>query len=148
MDSLRRLQARKAEIEEMIRHKQDNLFDYQQLSTAELSLYDEHPADTASELYEREKEQGLLEMLEYELEKVNDAINKFQQGQYGVCQNCGNAIEPRRLETLVNTSLCASCAQSRQMPFHRPAEEASLVEAGIAVPGEQPDISGHEFYDH
>ncbi len=148
MDNLQKLQARKTEIEAMISHKQDSMADYQRFQAQELSAYDEHPADTASELYEREKEQGLLEMLEFELEKVNDALERLSQGNYGICQNCGRAIEQRRLETLVNTPFCASCAQSHQLSYHRPVEEESLAQAGIAVPGEQVDISGHEFYDH
>lgn len=148
MDSLERLQSRKTEIEEMIRQKQDNLVSYQGMAEDELSLYDQHPADTASDLYEREKEQGLLEMLQYELEKVNDALERYRQGQYGICQQCGGPIEPDRLETLVNTNLCSRCAGTQQPGYHRPAEEASLIQAGIGVPGEAVDIAGHEFYDH
>ncbi|HWP98023.1 MAG TPA: TraR/DksA C4-type zinc finger protein [Syntrophomonadaceae bacterium] len=148
VEDLARLQARKAEIEGMIRHKQENLLSYQTMAADELSLYDQHPADTASELYEREKEHGLLEMLEYELEKVSDALNRYQQGQYGICQECGQPIEAARLEALVNTSLCAGCANSHQLSYHRPVEEESLSQANIAVPGEAVDIAGHEFYDH
>ncbi|MEQ8173712.1 MAG: TraR/DksA C4-type zinc finger protein [Syntrophomonadaceae bacterium] len=148
MDNWQRLQARKNEIEEMIRHKQDALFSYQHSANAELSLYDEHPADLASEVYEREKEQGLLEMLEYELEKVNQSLERHQAGQYGICQICGQAIEPARLETLVNTDLCANCARTHQLSFHRPVEEEVMIEAGLGVPAEKVDISGHEFYDH
>lgn len=148
MDSWKRLQARKYEIEEMIRHKQDTLSSYQHLANAELSLYDEHPADLASELYEREKEQGLLEMLEYELEKVNQSLERHQEGRYGICQICGQAIEPGRLEALVNTDLCVNCARSHQLSFHRPVEEEALIDRGLGIPAERVDISGHEFYDH
>lgn len=132
----------------MIRHKQEALYSYQQLANAELSLYDEHPADLASEVYEREKEQGLLEMLEYELEKVNQSLERHQEGQYGICRICGQAIEAARLEALVNTDLCVNCARSNQLSFHRPVEEETLNQSGLDVPAEKVDISGHEFYDH
>jgi RNA polymerase-binding transcription factor DksA len=148
LDSWQRLLARKSEIEDMIRHKQDALYSYQHLANAELSMYDEHPADLASEVYEREKEQGLLEMLEYELEKVNQSLERHQEGRYGICQICGQAIEAARLEALVNTDLCANCAKTHQLSFHRPVEEEALIESGLGVPAERTDISGHEFYDH
>lgn len=148
MDNLERLQQKKTEIEQMIRHKQENLNDYQLLARSELSLYDEHPADLASEVYEREKEQGLLEMLEYELEKVNQALTRNQQGKYGICRLCGQAIDPARLQALVNTDLCIQCAKNHQLSFHRPVEENALIEAGLGTPAEQMDISGHEFFDH
>ncbi|MDD3888995.1 MAG: yteA family sporulation protein, partial [Syntrophomonadaceae bacterium] len=83
MDYRQRLLARKDEIEQLIKKKQDNLMIPLAETTDELSMYDQHPADIASELYEREKDNGLLELLEFELEKVNDAVDKLNNGTYG-----------------------------------------------------------------
>ena len=73
-------------------------------------------------------------MLEYELEKVNDALSRLQNGQYGVCEACGQKIEPARLERLVNTTLCTNCARSQQKGFKRPAEE------GVIAAGQMSDL--------
>jgi len=39
------------------------------------------------------------------------ALDRLDQGGYGMCVRCGNAIGEERLELLPDTVLCASCAQ-------------------------------------
>ena len=56
-------------------------------------------------------------MMELELQKVNDALNRYQNGQYGICSICGRAIEPERLDRLVYTTQCIN-APARQGQFH------------------------------
>ena len=79
-------------------------------STQELSSYDNHSADNASELYEREKDYGLLEGLQAQLRKVEDAQHRLKAGSYGRCTRCGGRIEPERLEALPWAETCAPCA--------------------------------------
>ena len=147
MDYRQRLLARKDEIEQLIKKKQDDLMIPLVETTDELSMYDQHPADIASELYEREKDNGLLELLEFELEKVNDAVDKLNNGTYGICEICQREIEPDRLKRVVNTTLCASCAQNSQDKFTRPAEEDITRAGDMADRGETFDIAGYEFYE-
>lgn len=147
MDYRERLLARKEEIEQLIKNKQDDLMIPLIETTDELSMYDQHPADIASELYEREKDNGMLELLEFELEKVNDAVDKLNKGTYGTCEMCKREIEPARLKRVVNTTLCASCAQNSQDKFTRPAEEDITRTGDMADRGETFDIAGYEFYE-
>lgn len=147
MDQYASLQARKQELEHLISKKREGLQIPVTESTDELSMYDQHPADAASDLYEREKDTGFLELLEMELEKVYDAIDKYQHGQYGICQKCGQPIEARRLERLVNTTLCANCAQNNPIPYHRPAEEDVISPGNMSDIGEQIPIAGYDFYE-
>mgnify|MGYP000873530744 FL=1 len=74
IDYYQALLSRKQDIEEQIARRRDILQMPMSEYMDELSLYDQHPGDAASDTYEREKEMGLLEMLEFELEKVNDAL--------------------------------------------------------------------------
>jgi len=142
-----KLQAKKQEIERVIRKKQEDLMLPLAESTDEFSLYDQHPADIASEVYEREKDYGMLELLELELEKVNDALDKYNKGQYGVCEACGKDIEPARLERIVNTTLCANCARKTRDRFTRPAEEDITSPGAMADMGETFQVGGYEFYE-
>lgn len=143
-----RLLQKKQELEAIIKAKQEALMIPLSESTNELSMYDEHPADIGSEVFEREKDAGLLELYELELEKVRDALERAEQGQYGLCEICGKPIEPARLQRLSNTTMCAACAHNAQDKFVRP-EEQEIISAGeMADEGEAFDISGHDFYDH
>jgi DnaK suppressor protein len=72
------LYIRKQEIEKMIREKKDLLME----AGAELSVFNSH-ADMGLELYEREKNQEIIELLEIELSRVNEALQKVAEGKYG-----------------------------------------------------------------
>lgn len=148
MDPKIRLLQKQQELETIIKAKQEELMIPLSESIDELSLYDDHPADIGSEVYEREKDAGLLELYELELEKVRDALERVDEGRYGLCEICGEHIEPARLQRLSHTTLCAACAHKTQDQFTRPAEQ-DLISAGeMADEGEAFDISGHDFYDH
>lgn len=147
MGDINKLWARKKELESIIKKKQEDIMRPLSQSTGELSVYDQHPADIASELYEREKDNGLLELLELELEKVNDAIKRCNSGQYGICELCGKSIEKARLDRLLNTTLCSECAHQRQNEYSRPAEEDILSIADMADKGEGFQVAGYEFYE-
>lgn len=55
---------------------------------------------------------ALLEQLRERAGSVEHALSKIQDGQYGMCELCGQAIQPDRLEALPDTRLCIDCARS------------------------------------
>lgn len=69
-------------------------------------------ADQASD--ERDRELSLL-LTGREKEKllaVDEALEKLNQGTYGICEECGDPIKPSRLRAVPLAKLCAAC-QSR-----------------------------------
>lgn len=46
-----------------------------------------------------------------EIAKVKHAIELIDDGEYGVCECCGEPIDKERLKALPYTSLCIKCAQ-------------------------------------
>jgi YteA family regulatory protein len=109
---------------------QYGLDDSMQDELGELSLYDNHPADVASELFEREKDVGLRIMNQQRLQEIDQALQSIAHGTYGTCQNCGSPIPEERLEANPLSLLCIDCkrADERQHPDrHRPIEEEFLT---------------------
>ncbi len=45
-----------------------------------------------------------------EIVELKAAIERVEQGTYGRCAQCGNPIDPERLEALPTTTLCVNCA--------------------------------------
>ncbi len=76
---------------------------------SELSGYDDHPGDMASETFEREKDLAIGESVETLLTQVITAIEKLDRGTYGVCDACGKTIKKARLEALPFATLCLDC---------------------------------------
>jgi RNA polymerase-binding transcription factor DksA len=66
----------------------------------ELSDYDQHPADMGTETFEREKDLSILEQLEAELSELQAALERIDNGTYGVDEVTGEPIDPARLEAL------------------------------------------------
>ncbi len=73
---------------------------------SELSSYDQHPADLGTETFEREKDFSLLEQLEAEIEELDRALSKLEEGSYGICEACGKEIPPERLEAMPGARFC------------------------------------------
>jgi len=65
--------------------------------------------EQATETFELEKHQALEKRLRDQLAEIEHALDKLDQGTYGVCDNCGQPIDPARLEALPQASLCLSC---------------------------------------
>jgi RNA polymerase-binding transcription factor DksA len=70
----------------------------------------EEGADEASEL---EKRLALEKRLGESLNEIEHALQKYEAGTYGLCDDCGRAIEQARLEAIPQASLCLGCKASR-----------------------------------
>jgi DnaK suppressor protein len=53
---------------------------------------------------------GLDDLDQYKLARVNQALLRLQAGLYGECAHCGGLIDDRRLEAIPETITCIECA--------------------------------------
>jgi DnaK suppressor protein len=65
--------------------------------------------EEATEALELEKRLVLEKRIRDQLAGVEHALEKFEKGNYGYCDNCGQPIDPARLEALPEASLCMKC---------------------------------------
>jgi len=97
-EARQRLSSEKDRVQELIRQIKGEFGDGQ--ADQELADYDQHPADTGSDTFEREKDLSILEQLENELAEVEAALARIDDGTYGIDENTGDPIAPDRLEAL------------------------------------------------
>ncbi len=45
------------------------------------------------------------------LKQIDQALKRIEEGSYGLCEECGDKINDRRLEILPFTLYCASCQE-------------------------------------
>jgi RNA polymerase-binding transcription factor DksA len=64
----------------------------------DLSHLPQHPADQGSEVFEREKDMAILEQLEGELAEIEAALQRLDEGTYGVDEVTGDPIAAERLD--------------------------------------------------
>jgi DnaK suppressor protein len=48
------------------------------------------------------------------LEKIDHALAKLENGSFGVCEDCGDAIAVKRLEARLETTLCIRCKDDQE----------------------------------
>ncbi len=65
--------------------------------------------EEATESFELEKRLALEKRMKDSLAELEHALRKFEEGSYGRCDNCGQPIDPARLEALPQANLCLSC---------------------------------------
>ncbi len=65
--------------------------------------------EEATESFELERRLTLEKRIIDQLAEVEHTLRKFKDGTYGLCDNCGQPIDPARLEALPQASLCLNC---------------------------------------
>lgn len=76
---------------------------------SELSTHDQHPADTASELADVDRENAMLEAAEDQRVQVRAALARIDDGTYGTCTDCGAQISEARLQVRPEAARCIDC---------------------------------------
>jgi DnaK suppressor protein len=72
--------------------------------------YDPNFADSSHVTAERGEAEVLTGQLREALGYVEAAIARIDEGTFGLCQRCGEAISEPRLEAMPAARLCISCA--------------------------------------
>jgi DnaK suppressor protein len=72
---------------------------------------DQHIADHASEMVDREVDESLEENAEQIVHEIDRALAKIGNGTYGQCERCGQEIPEERLAAVPYATLCVSCKQ-------------------------------------
>lgn len=105
-----KLNQEKKRINDLINQLDDNgMTRFNAEVASELSFYDNHPSDIASETFEVEKGRALEANERALLDKIDDALRAIDEGSYGRCQKCGKEIDKERLDFLPYALNCIEC---------------------------------------
>lgn len=88
------------------RRESGDLDESQQDSTGALSSHDQHPADSGTTTFDRTRDLAIEERLEREIEEMEAALQRIQEGTYGKCEVCGKEIDPKRLRARPQARFC------------------------------------------
>jgi len=73
------------------------------------STYTLHMADQGTDAQEREKAFLLASREGRYLKYLNRALDMIKEGIYGICTDCGQPIQKKRLELVPTARLCTAC---------------------------------------
>ncbi|TDO49852.1 TraR/DksA family transcriptional regulator [Kribbella sp. VKM Ac-2527] len=71
-------------------------------------------ADVGSTTLERDHEMSLANNARDMLEQIERALARIDDGTYGICESCGNAVGKGRLQAFPRATLCVSCKEREE----------------------------------
>ena len=71
-------------------------------------------ADLGTDNFEQEFTIGLIENEEDALREIEQALERIQEGTYGVCETCGKRVTKERLRVIPYTRHCIECQRKEE----------------------------------
>ncbi len=103
---------------ESLLEKRDQLVDQiKNLSAASLNQNrqaGEELADVGGDNFMQEMELSLVGEEEKMYYLIEEALERMQNGEYGICNDCGDKIPRGRLEAIPYAKLCVGCKEKRE----------------------------------
>jgi DnaK suppressor protein len=109
------LQDERAKLVQGLDHLQRETLNQSQRDAAgDLSGYSLHMADMATDNFDREFTLGLASGEQELLNRIDEALTKFKDGTYGVCEACNKKITLKRLKAVPYAKLCIKCKEAEE----------------------------------
>jgi DnaK suppressor protein len=87
------------------------------LKGSDLSIDDSEtpdPVDLAVSNYSKNVQLALSENESRQLELIDQALERLDDDEYGICQNCEKEINPKRLAAIPWARYCLDCQELRE----------------------------------
>ncbi|QQS39606.1 MAG: TraR/DksA family transcriptional regulator [Acidobacteriota bacterium] len=100
------------EIKQKLIEERDTILS--KLSTNDLSVDDSEtpdPVDLAVRNYSKNVMLAVSENESKQLTLINEALERIEDDEYGLCQNCESEINPKRLNAVPWARYCLDCQQ-------------------------------------
>jgi len=96
-------------------------------AAGDLSSMPIHMADIGTDNYEQEFALGLMDSERKLLREIDDALERIDQGNYGICEGTGKPIPKARLKANPWARYCVEYARMREQGL-LPKQETSMSE--------------------
>jgi RNA polymerase-binding protein DksA len=88
--------------------------DGREMTSEDRSTYSVHMADHGTDAMEREKSQLLVQRGGDYLDYLNEALQRIENGTFGICRTCSGEIGNGRLEAVPTATQCIECKSKRE----------------------------------
>jgi RNA polymerase-binding transcription factor DksA len=100
--------------ERVLRAAQDIVDDDIEEGELSSAAGDQHLADHASDMLDREVDESLEENAGLIVREIDAALERIEAGTYGVCVACGRPIPEERLAAVPYAVLCVPCKREEE----------------------------------
>ena len=110
---------------EILNEVQDKIRDVRAEGTHNKSNEVFDAAESSDADIQEDIEFALIQMKSETLNKINDALIRLEQGDYGNCFDCGAEIAEKRLRALPFAVRCKDCEEAREVAEQRERQLAA-----------------------
>ena len=108
-----RLREERAELEKQLTTIEETSFATPQSDLSGEVSFDEEYADAGTFTFERERDLSIENNVRDLMQKIDRALQRMDEGTFGICAKCGKPIEKARLKALPYMELCIKDAQAQ-----------------------------------
>lgn len=94
---------------EQLRQLEADLHKSRRDASGDLSGYSYHMADVGTDASAQEVEGNIVSAESETLHKIDDALDRIDEGRFGVCEMCGEQIGLKRLGAVPYAGMCIGC---------------------------------------
>lgn len=95
--------------------QEETLKKSRQDASGDLSNVPIHMADVGTDNYERELMIELMQSGEDSVRSIDDALERIEEGTFGICEACEKKINRERLKAVPYASLCVNCQREEEL---------------------------------
>ena len=95
--------------------QEETLKKSRQDASGDLSNVPIHMADVGTDNYERELMIELIQNGEDGVRNIDDALERIEEGTFGICDACEKKINRERLKAVPYASLCINCQREEEL---------------------------------
>lgn len=99
---------------EQVKFHSDDALSSRKDSAGERAGMATHMADLGTDNYRHDFELGLLSDEADVLEMIDEALQRLEDSEYGICLDCGEVIPRKRLEAKPYAKYCTKCKSKRE----------------------------------
>ena len=105
-------------------------------SRSDLSSMPIHMADIGTDNFDQEFTLGLMDSERKLIVEIDDALQRIEDGTYGICQGIGKPIPKARLKAIPWTRYCVECASLLEKGLIRKEDSFSSTDYEYGVDDE------------
>jgi DnaK suppressor protein len=113
-DMRKQLEQERQELQRQAAEIEESSFGTPQSELSGEVSFDEEYADAGTATFERERDLSLTNNIRDLTEKIDRALERIDEGAYGLCERCGKPIEKARIKALPYATLCIKDKQAEE----------------------------------
>jgi len=112
---------------------------------SDLSMFPVHTDDMGTDNYDQELTLGLMDYERRLLKDIDEALERIENGSYGLCEGKGEVIPKARLKAVPWAKYCVACATLMEKGLIKRTQSSNYTQYNYQHDDEHTESNDHSF---